>query len=488
MRRPSHGDDRQSALALVSGRPVSDADRAAAARRHTLGTGDDKVGLEWRAERQQYAVAWYERAARTRRRVATGVGAGEGADPPRTALEALAARFSARVRPAVAQAPAEVGVSAILTRYLADHCVDLGDSARPAYAVLNLEAFIAGQRRTGAIVGVLTAADLGKTFVTSFAKHRRDAGVADATIKRELGVLRSAINWAAEDGLLASKPHIPKLQGKGVKLVTRPRQLAYTLPQLAALFDAASLFETRHHVRLFMVAMLATHARTEAVLECDLDLQLYDDVIDWLGPQREQTKKRRSAAPVGPTFGAWLTGRRGKLIRESRLTARATWAKPDVPEYRERDVWSIDTAFEHILIDAGGAHPSLKLRRPLLDERGEQRTQIVKTARKPGGGWIEAERPLWTGVGSPNTIRHTIHSQLRRIGVPKGQIDAASGHAEEGTGENYNHLDARHDLKDFTAGVEQLFDELRAYTTAHLRSHCGPKIIDLGAARAARSA
>lgn len=91
-------------------------------------------------------------------------------------------------------------------------------------------------------------------------------------------------------------------------------------------------------------------------------------------------------------------------------------------------------------------------------------------------------------IGSPNTLRHSIHTQLRRIGVPKGQIDAASGHAEQGTGENYNHLDPRHDLKDFTAGVEQLFSELREYTTAHLRSHCGANVIDLGAIRAGKVA
>ena len=86
-------------------------------------------------------------------------------------------------------------------------------------------------------------------------------------------------------------------------------------------------------------------------------------------------------------------------------------------------------------------------------------------------------------VGSPNTFRHSVPTQLRRIGVSKAVIDTASGHAEQGTGENYNHFDAVHDLKELTAGVEALFDELKHYTTAHIRSQDGPKVMDLRAFR-----
>ena len=373
----------------------------------------------------------------------------------------------------------------ILGRYLAEHGPSINALDRAAFAVKSIEKFVAHQRKRGAIAGVLAVSDLGLSFVSDFAKFRRDAGIGDATIKRELGVLRTACNWAGDNELLASVPRIPKLTGKG-KLRTQPRRLAYNLPQIAAILDAAWSDPRRHHVHLFALTMLASHARTEAILECDLDLQYHDGVLDWLGPGREQTKKRRSMTPAGPTLASWLEGRSGKLIVYRTVKAEKRWAAEGVPEYFTRPTYSIDTALEGALIAAGAAHPSLKLRAPLLDSDGVQRMHVAR--RREGNRFVDCEPvPMWQGIGSPNTFRHSVHTQLRRIGVNKAVLEAAAGHAEQGTGENYNNWDAVHDLKELTAGVEALFDELRHYTTVHIRSQDGPKIIDLGAARAARA-
>jgi hypothetical protein len=267
-------------------------------------------------------------------------------------------------------------------------------------------------------------------------------------------VLRAAINWAADGEIISTKPYIPKLQGKDA-LKTRGRTLAYSLPQLAALIEAAWADERRHHIHLFILTMLGSHARTEAILECNLDAQYHDGVIDWLAPGREQTKKRRSITPVTPTLAAWLKGRTGKLIRYRVARSRREWPAPDQPVYFERDTWQIRRGWESNLLAAGARHPSLGLRQSVITEDGEE---------------------TWQGLGTPNTLRHSIHTQLRRLGVPKPQIDAAAGHAEQGTGDRYSHFDALHDLKDFAAGIEALFEELTTLTKCHLRSHHGPKI------------
>jgi hypothetical protein len=435
--------------------------------------------LYWRAERQRYCIARYDRAAGSSRYVSTDIGAGDGIDPPSAAHEALAAAFAARARPAAPAAPAEVSVSDVLRRYLAEHCAHVAAPERPAYAVMALEKYIAHQRRSGAVDGVLSVAQLGKTFVAGYATFRRSDGIADSTIKRELGTLRAATNWAADDEMIAVKPHIPKLLGAH-RLKTGRREIAYNLPQLAAILEAAWALQSRRHVHLFIIAMLASHARTEAILECDLDVQYRDGAIDWLGHDREQTKKRRAIVPVGPTFASWLKGRSGKLIRYQVEKAKGTWADSQTPEYIQRHTESMHSGFRACLIAAGEAHPSLNLRRPDLDANGNQRARI-KHIRDTSiaGGWRAVEAQLWLPVGSPNTIRHSIHTQLSRIGVPKGQIDAAAGHAEQGTGQHYNHFNAHHDLKDFVAGTEQLFDELQRFTKVHLRTQDGPKVFEL---------
>lgn len=486
-RRSTHDGNRQPGLALVvRTAAITDDDRGHAARRVRIGPAGEQLWLEWRADRQQYVVAWYDRAARTRRRVATGCGAGDGVDPPRAAHEALAARFAARVRPASPQAPSETGLSTVLTRYLAEHCIHVHAPDRPAYAVLAIEKYIAFERARGGLPGVVSLAALGRPFVENYAAFRRADTIADATIMRELSTLRAAISWAAEDGIIAYKPHVPKLQGSK-RLRTRPRQISYSLPQLAAILEAAWASPHRQHVHLFALTMLASHARTEAILECDLDAQYVDGVIDWLG-DRELTSKRRATVPVGATLASWLEGRSGKLIRYRVEKPAKNWKDPAVPEFLERPTYAIKKAFEATLLAAGAAHPSLALRKPVLGPDGQQLTRTTTTRRAGLPGWHSDTQLVWEGVGSPNALRHTVHTQLLKLGVPDAQVDAAAGHVQQGTGRNYNHFNARRDFREFLEGVEQLFAELRHYTTVHLRSHCGPNVVDFAAKRAPNAA
>lgn len=474
-------------VAAKSDSSIGELDRArsAAARKHAIGTAGEEIWLEWRVERQSYCVAWYDRSSRSRRRKSLGIGPGPEIDPPREAIEALAAHYADRPKPATPKPPAAVGIALVLSSYLNEHCIGdlrdgrtaVSDAARQGHAAQSLLRFIEHGRKSALFDGAVTIDTLGRDWVKSFANFRRYEGVADATIKRELGVLRAAVNWAANDEIIASPPFIPKLQGRD-SLKVRRSSLAYSLEQIAAILEAAWSHPRRHHVHLFAISMMASHARTEAILECNLDLQYHFGVIDWLVPGEEQTKKRRSMTPVGPTLAAWLNGRSGKLIRERWQRAQHSWADPSVPEFSERDVFSIKRSFDNCLISAGATHPSLGLRLPKLGPDGTQLSRIVRV--RDGAGFRDTEEPLWEGLGCPNTFRHSIHTQLRRVDVPKPQIDAAAGHAEQGTGENYTHWDAKADLQRLTAGIEEIFNDLAKYTKVHLRSHCGPKFIDLG--------
>src|SRR3546814_16706861 len=83
-------------------------------------------------------------------------------------------------------------------------------------------------------------------------------------------------------------------------------------------------------------------------------------------------------------------------------------------------------------MEAGIRSPGLGLRVPLLDRQGRQREQVDKT----GGREL-----MWRGLGSPNTLRHTLHTYLQTVGVPQAQIDDPAGHSSErGSGRNYPHL------------------------------------------------
>lgn len=80
-----------------------------------------------------------------------------------------------------------------------------------------------------------------------------------------------------------------------------------------------------------------------------------------------------------------------------------------------------------------------------------------------------------------------ISTEMHMRGVPEAQIDSAAGHSGEGTNKrHYRHLRPGY-LKDFIAGVEDYWSEVGKLTKVHLRSHCDPKIIDFGAARAHRA-
>jgi hypothetical protein len=476
-RRPGPTDRRQPALALVApGTPILsprdiDAERGRRARLVRL----DPFYLDWRADRQLYTVCWYDAGARSRRRIITGVGPGESLDPPIEARQALAAHFAAYARPAAPQAAADAGISGILGRYLAEHCSKLRAPQLPAGAAVHLEAFFAEQRRTGALPAFVAVADINARVVDRYIAWRQRAGVVGETINRELSTLRGALNWAWKEEIIQARPFIKSVPEDKC---SGPRDLEWSQEQVAAILEAAWADEWRHHLHLFTITSLSTHFRTEAILEFNIDQQLKGNLLHSLRPNERQTRKRRSTVPMVPTLAEWLKGRTGKLIRFRVPVAEKHWADPDVPEWHERETFSIKTGFAGVIVAAGLAHPSLGMVEPLLDSRGDQ---VLKHFKRPNlaTGRIPDPEPQWRPIGSPNTLRHSLHTYLQTKGVPQAQIDMAAGHSSErGSGKNYTHLRPDY-LREFAAAIEDYWREMDSLTTVHRRTQIGPKVIPL---------
>ncbi|MFS0737523.1 phage integrase SAM-like domain-containing protein [Sphingomonas sp. 1P06PA] len=355
----------------------------------------------------------------------------------------------------------------LLAIYQRDHVATKADPARYAISVQHLLRFFDRERRLGRVIGGVTVADVNKALVGSFIAFRKGEGVGGHTISRDLAALRGALNHAYREELITAAPFIRDVDAKDK---AKPRELVYTQEQVAGLLEAAWGRPERHHVFLYTMIQLSTCGRSEAILDLH-DHQLRDGLIYFLDPDRDQTSKRRSVVPVAPTLAPWLEGISGKVIKYRAAIAEKN-RQPDGPEYFERDCYDLGNAFDACLIEAG-------ITRPVLDASGQP---VMLTARRKLG---ETDaRPKLRGRGTPNTLRHTAITEMHRRGVAEAQIEAAAGHAGEGTNKkNYRHLRPDY-LAELIEAVDAYWSEMTRLTTVHLRSQCGPTVVSLAAARA----
>jgi integrase len=394
---------------------------------------------------------------RTTRRRSLGIGGGSKDYPPDAAQKALADHFTQNEQATVFEAPpTQVLVEDITRQWLNAHVAHLAEPTRYAYSILTLERFYAQQRRAGKMPDPFTVASVRNQFVRDFITFRESEGASAPTISRDIAALRGPINWALAENILASAPRIPDVAGR-----SKSKDLIYDPEQVAAILNAAASRPDRHHVLLYIVTALSTLGRSEAILELNADIQISRNRIFFNAPGRVQTHKRRPIVPIAPSLGPWLDGRQGRLIQYKAAYSEKAQAR-GAPEHFVRNVDDIGKAFEACLVDAGSNKPKLDLRR---HARGVDGALIWLPARKKLGE--DDLRPRWKGQGTPNTLRHSIHTYLAARGVPKAQIDTAAGHSTDaGTGDKYNHLRPDY-LKDFVAGVEEFWAEVDEFTDAH---------------------
>lgn len=311
-----------------------------------------------------------------------------------------------------------------MSAWLAKEGVGRARAAQYAYSIQHIQRWIDSR-------GSLMVSEIRPSVMKGFIDMRIGEGVSGETIHGDMAALNRALKWACEDEEII--PFVPKLGKVDKALRSTAKDLEYSQEEVAALLEEAIRRFDRHHVHLFAMIMLSCHARVEAVMEMDAS-QVRNGRIFFNAQGRVQTTKRRPIVPIAPTLAPWLPNS-GKVIMYR------TVRKDD--SIYARPTWSIKKSFASCLEGAG-----------IVDASGK-------------------------ALGSPNTLRHTIHTYLQTVGVPQAQIDAAAGHSSDGggTGRNYTHLRPEY-LKDFIEAVEGYWGEMDKLTTAH-RSQLGPKVFDL---------
>ena len=165
----------------------------------------------------------------------------------READRALARHIAEQDRPAGPTTPDKVTVAAVLDLYATEHAPTVTDPARIGYAILALEP----------ILGALPVSSLNGAACRRYAKLRDRA---PGTVRKELGVLAAALNYAAVEGILTAAPRVwlpPK---------PAPRDRCLTRDEVAKLLRAAYRNPKAKHLARFILTAIYTGTRSEAIL------------------------------------------------------------------------------------------------------------------------------------------------------------------------------------------------------------------------------
>jgi integrase len=222
--------------------------------------------LQWFADRGAFYIVWTERH-RSRKR-STGE-----TDSERAQVK-LAEFIAAKRRAAGPRNPDEALVTDILTDYLQERGPKVVAKERMSYAVLALCGYFEGK----------TVADIDADKYTAW--RNRGAG----TVRRELGVLRAAVNHAHKKGRLTAAPSLELPEAPP------PKERWLTRVEVARLIRAAKTPQARLYLPLFILLGVYTGRRKKAILSlrwCDIDFA--ENTIDF---GRSGTKKRRGKIPI----------------------------------------------------------------------------------------------------------------------------------------------------------------------------------------------
>ncbi len=255
---------------------------------------------------------------------------------------------------------------------------------RIAYAVAAL----------GGFWGELQVADVTEATCAAYARHR---GVSDGTVRRELGVLRAAINHDVARGRLTRSVRVwtpPK---------PPPRDRWLTRGQAAALLRAARHDKRcRRYLPLFILIGLYTGARKKAILSLRWpQVDLERGRIDFNPPGRRRTAKGRPVIPI-PRGLLWFLHK--AHLRGSELG--------HVVHRNGRPIGDVKRAFATAAVRAGLC-------------------EMVATAN---GRIARRSHAI-----SPHTLRHTAGTWMAQAGVDLWQIAGYLGHSYARTTELYAH-------------------------------------------------
>jgi integrase len=243
--------------------------------------------LRWLAKRSAFYITWTERG-RSRER-STGTADREQAEI------AFAEWMQRRGRRNGPSDPAAILVTDVLIDYAEQRGPKVTARDRITYAVLALTDFFEGN-----FVADVTSQTCGR-YVE---KRGRSVG----TVRRELGVLRAAINYAHRTGRI-TRPIAVELPEP-----PQPRDRWLSRLEAAQLLRASRTAQGRLYMPLFILLGIYTGRRKEAILSLrwpQVNLEARTINFELVG--RRRTNKRRGIVPIPPRLlphlrRAWRRG------------------------------------------------------------------------------------------------------------------------------------------------------------------------------------
>jgi integrase len=244
-----------------------------------------RIGNFWLSRRPnsgQWCRTWFDPGTRQTRRASLGT---ENLEQAKFVLAEWVTRNVALRR----EQPRDVPIAVVFARYYEKH----------AQSAIGAD-IQRGNLRTmlGVLPEGITVAELNleaqRAAVTALSRR-----YAPATVKRIFGATKAAVTWAWKNGELdrpipfASLPDGPN------------RERALSVKELARLWDT----EMSEHVRMFLVLLLATSGRPQAVLQltrfqCDLDR----GTINLNPPAAGRPPPRRAGGGTPPGCPWWSPG------------------------------------------------------------------------------------------------------------------------------------------------------------------------------------
>ncbi len=251
-----------------------------------------QLGPYWLSQRPnspQWCRTWFDTDTRQTRRASLGT------DDLEAAKEALAAWFTLNGR-RDREEPRSVVLATVCARYQDKQ----GQHVRSANIQRRNLTIILEALSPGLTVGEFTLERQMEVV-----RKLRGQSYADGTIKRAMGAVKAAVNFAWKNGEL-DRP-VPF----GTLPEGQPRERVLSVEEIAALWDATE----PPHLQTFLMLLLGTAARPEAILQLTrFQCDLARGIIDLNPPGRSQTKKRRPVVPMPDFLVPWIERATGPLV------------------------------------------------------------------------------------------------------------------------------------------------------------------------------
>lgn len=251
-----------------------------------------------------------------------------GCTSRKDAEKALAAYIATKGRQGAANEPENVTCGEVLAIYAEEYAPTVAAPERIGYAIDALLPFWSELKLTHV---------KGETC-RRYAKWR---GKAPGTIRRELGTLQAAMNYAHKEGFVTSAPVVT------LPDAPRGRERWLTRAEAAQLVRSAYRGHRTKHLARFILIGLYTGTRKDAILRMGFEpstvggwFDLERGIMFRMGDGERETKKRRTPAPIPRQLLGHLKRWRGQGAR---------WAV----EFEGVRVGDVKRAFKRIADDAG---------------------------------------------------------------------------------------------------------------------------------------